>query len=61
MELLRMRAALRGIKTRRQVILHIAGKQNAAFGKIITVAQQNFACRGKTRHETLLRKLEGRL
>lgn len=46
-ELLGVGAAGRGIQTRRQVILQVTGKQNAGGLEIITVAQQDFTCRGK--------------
>ena len=54
MELLGVGAAGRGIQTRRQVIMKVTGKQNAGGLEIITVAQQDFTCRGKSGHETLL-------
>ena len=53
-ELLGVGAAGRGIQTRRQVILQVTGKQNAGGLEIITVAQLDFTCRGKSGHETLL-------
>jgi len=55
--LLGVGAALSALETGRQVILHISGKQNTALFEIITVAQQDFTCRGKCRHELFLNKL----
>ena len=52
-----MGTAFSTVETRRQVILHISGKQNTAFFEIITVTQQDFTCRGKCRHELFLNKL----
>ncbi|APF16534.1 hypothetical protein BKC12_22975 [Salmonella enterica subsp. enterica serovar Typhimurium] len=53
-KLLRMRAAGGAFKARGQVILQISGKKNTALFEIITVAQQDFTCRGKSRHGMLL-------
>jgi hypothetical protein len=33
---------IRGLELGRQGILQVTGKQNAAFNKLITVAQHNF-------------------
>ena len=53
-ELLGMGAAGGRVQTCGQVILQVTGKQNAGGLEIITVAQQDFTCRGKSGHETLL-------